>query len=198
NLSPEAFAWIPWGANPSSPVAGTARGIVIEATEDTVFNSYQGRVTLDAGERATVAIYEGTSATGPWSLKAASSLTAVTSASQWVDTGDVHVPVSAGLFYAGVTHSNAAITFVTGTDPASMPSHAFGEIAGGFEAQTGRAQVVIQESALDSVLARSRIYWGREADDDGDGITTCEGDCEDNDASVQPGGVEVCDGVDND
>ena len=35
-------------------------------------------------------------------------------------------------------------------------------------------------------------------DDDGDGVTDCDGDCDDSDASAYPGNTEVCDGVDND
>jgi len=37
-----------------------------------------------------------------------------------------------------------------------------------------------------------------EVDDDGDGVTECEGDCDDADAAAYPGGSEVCDGADND
>jgi subtilisin-like proprotein convertase family protein len=35
-------------------------------------------------------------------------------------------------------------------------------------------------------------------DDDGDGVTECDGDCDDSSAAALPGGVEVCDGLDND
>jgi hypothetical protein len=35
-------------------------------------------------------------------------------------------------------------------------------------------------------------------DADGDGYTTCGGDCDDADAAIHPGAEEVCDGVDND
>jgi hypothetical protein len=35
-------------------------------------------------------------------------------------------------------------------------------------------------------------------DEDGDGYTICDGDCNDMDASINPDAVEVCDGVDND
>lgn len=36
------------------------------------------------------------------------------------------------------------------------------------------------------------------ADGDGDMVSACDGDCSDNDASVFPGAVELCDGADND
>lgn len=35
-------------------------------------------------------------------------------------------------------------------------------------------------------------------DADGDGVTVCDNDCDDNDASVYPGAPELCDGKDND
>ena len=35
-------------------------------------------------------------------------------------------------------------------------------------------------------------------DDDGDGFTTCDGDCDDTQATVYPGAVEKCDALDND
>ena len=39
---------------------------------------------------------------------------------------------------------------------------------------------------------------GGAADADGDGYTICTGDCDDGDADVHPGAVEVCNGVDDD
>ncbi len=35
-------------------------------------------------------------------------------------------------------------------------------------------------------------------DQDNDGVTTCEGDCDDNDSDRYPGNTEICDGIDND
>ncbi len=37
-----------------------------------------------------------------------------------------------------------------------------------------------------------------DTDDDGDGFTTCDGDCNDDDASIYLGALEICDGVDQD
>ncbi|MBI4817286.1 MAG: putative metal-binding motif-containing protein [Deltaproteobacteria bacterium] len=34
--------------------------------------------------------------------------------------------------------------------------------------------------------------------EDADGVTTCEGDCDDRFSAVKPGAAEVCDGSDND
>jgi len=39
---------------------------------------------------------------------------------------------------------------------------------------------------------------GHSVDDDGDGTSECAGDCNDGNAAVHPGAVEVCDGFDND
>ncbi len=41
-------------------------------------------------------------------------------------------------------------------------------------------------------------FWQDCTDLDGDGVTTCDGDCDDGDPAVLPGAVEICDGVDND
>jgi len=53
------------------------------------------------------------------------------------------------------------------------------------------------------LLATSPLFLlgqepGCDADADGDGWTTTDGDCDDSDESVHPGAEEVCDGVDND
>ena len=178
--------------------AGTARGIVFLGTQATVFNSYQGRVVLDPGEQATAAIYEGTSSTGPWTLRASNTVTSAAGGNTWIDTGDVNVPVSTGLYYAALVHSPDAVGFVNGTDPATLPAFAFGTVAGGFEHSAGYLPLNLGTTTLGADLPRARIYWGGEADGDGDGATTCDGDCDDADPSVLPGALEVCDGVDND
>jgi N-acetylneuraminic acid mutarotase len=43
-----------------------------------------------------------------------------------------------------------------------------------------------------------RYALGHSVDDDGDGFSECGGDCNDADAGIRPGAIEVCDGLDND
>ncbi len=43
-----------------------------------------------------------------------------------------------------------------------------------------------------------RLFLGQLQDDDGDGYSECEGDCDDTNPSFHPGAVELCDGLDND
>jgi choice-of-anchor A domain-containing protein len=50
----------------------------------------------------------------------------------------------------------------------------------------------------DDFLPASNAYSEVCFDDDGDGFTTCDGDCDDGDADVSPDAAEVCDGIDND
>jgi hypothetical protein len=46
--------------------------------------------------------------------------------------------------------------------------------------------------------AGGQYALGQAVDDDGDGVSECAGDCNDDSASIHPGAVEVCDGLDND
>jgi len=52
------------------------------------------------------------------------------------------------------------------------------------------------DGVLDSWTVTLTVDGG--FDDDGDGVTVCEGDCDDDNDEVFPGNAEVCDGFDND
>lgn len=57
------------------------------------------------------------------------------------------------------------------------------------------ATVVRRNLNADDIAGIQAIYGSR--DDDGDGFTLGDGDCDDNNASVFPGASEICDGIDN-
>jgi hypothetical protein len=48
-----------------------------------------------------------------------------------------------------------------------------------------------------SLSSGGRYALGQSVDDDGDGYTECAGDCNDANASIQPGAAEVCNGIDD-
>lgn len=50
---------------------------------------------------------------------------------------------------------------------------------------------------LDAVIAANFDCICTLTDEDGDGITECDGDCDDFDNTVYPGAPEICDGIDN-
>ncbi len=48
-----------------------------------------------------------------------------------------------------------------------------------------------------SLNVGGRLFLGQLQDDDGDGYSECEGDCDDTRASISPVATDVCDGIDN-
>ncbi len=63
---------------------------------------------------------------------------------------------------------------------------------------TGTVQIRTDDATTPSLVV-SLVGQGGEstADDDGDGVSVAEGDCDDGNADVYPGAEEICDGVDN-
>jgi predicted outer membrane repeat protein len=63
----------------------------------------------------------------------------------------------------------------------------------------GRIQVRSDDAANSNLyVTLAGVGTPSEADDDGDGFSPADGDCDDGDASVNPGAEEICDGADND
>ena len=83
--------------------------------------------------------------------------------------------------------------------PANITSPIGSQVSLGVEGAPPNADVYIDQDATASLTATA-VRWtpSEEVDSDGDGVTFCAGDCGEQDASVNPSGTEVCDGLDND
>ena len=66
---------------------------------------------------------------------------------------------------------------------------------------TGQAVVVwgghIDPHANFNLNVGGRLFLGQLHDDDGDGYSECQGDCDDSNSLIHPGAVEICNGVDD-
>jgi hypothetical protein len=63
---------------------------------------------------------------------------------------------------------------------------------------TGSLMVIWGGQVSTSLGSGGRYAFGHASDNDGDGFSECEGDCNDDLASIFPGAPELCDGLDND
>ena len=111
---------------------------------------------------------------------------------------------SSGDDYAGTLFDDeAGTTIVAGTPPfagAYQPEGNLSDFDG--EAASGTWSLLVSDtwtSSDDGVFNGWTLHLGFDGttDTDSDGFTGCEGDCDDDDPTVNPGIAEVCDGVDN-
>ena len=81
-------------------------------------------------------------------------------------------------------------------DPDSDPLSFSLSPAGPFEPGIYEVVMTVSDGELSSACVATLEV--QSPDNDGDGFGLCEGDCDDDDASVYPGAPEICDGLDND
>ncbi len=73
-------------------------------------------------------------------------------------------------------------------------------IAASYDATAGSWTVLGAWGTWDAATNAEQVFQGSpiiNTDNDGDGYTTAQGDCNDNDPAINPGAVEICDGIDN-
>ena len=152
---------------------------------------------LDApvGTVITFTVYDGTSATGPWTSIATAAMTTSQTGTFTHESPTLGVPMVAGTYYAMTAHwdtsSGYGWTSGSGITPLAV---SFGTLEGG---ATG--------SGLSGTVSTSTnvypmtVYTGQSEEDlDNDNLMPCAGDCDDNNANTFPGATEICDGEDND
>jgi hypothetical protein len=192
--------WSPSNSGSFGVSSGTLRGDVVLADRDTVINSMRQRINVGAGNPATLVVYEGTSPTGPWSLRASVTWNSAPSGNFWMDTGDINVPVTAGLYYAGGAWLTDGGSYRHGGSASNYSAAGFGTLVGTWQVNTDAVENWIDSSSdAGDRATTTRFYYDEETvDTDGDGQGSCGGDCDESDATIFTGADEVCDGQDND
>jgi len=187
---------LPFAANTSLQPLGTWRGSLFEATRDTTLQQYQQRVVVDAGETVVLALYRQDALGYAYRLMASSEFTAASSGSAWFASDPWNIPLETGVRYATVAWSPDQVRMRESTAAAST-TLPFATVIDGIEGQADGLADFFESPTTATALVQSKFTWGGEDDADADGVSVCAGDCQDGDASFQPG-PEVCDGVDND
>jgi hypothetical protein len=90
------------------------------------------------------------------------------------------------------------------TDPVASPGEQMGSggVARAGDLNADGVAEVAAGAGLDDAGGRtdsgSVLIFGLQSDCDGDGLTPFAGDCDDANPAVNPGALEICDGIDND
>ena len=145
-------------------------------------------------------VWESTTGTSGWT-RIASSPYASTTGSSWRASGTMNVTLEAGKYYVigAMWSSSYNVTYYYGTLP-STSNPAWGDhthgITGNYTASTTGATFSTSSSGYSQRLHTTTGGGNDEVDSDGDGALACA-DCDDNDATLVPGGPELCNGLDD-
>ncbi len=171
------------------------RGVYVSMTSDALLAEVEFKLTPSVATTVTYTLYEATTQAGPYSQVAQLSNTAAASAG-WVSTGPIEVLLQAGRYYFVSTHWQDTATYYNGVETFPQPLGTYGQVIG-YRTGSGAPPATISGSPLTSVLYPTRLKLLPPTDADGDGAYGLN-DCQDEAASNAPGGVELCDGLDND
>ena len=183
--------------NDFGPSGNRGRGSWWDITADVTLQQLGANMGVPVGEDLTFAVYEGVGGSGPYSQIWTGSITSTdgTLIDQYIDVG---LALTGGNRYLFAYRWDASSLYGYNTGGRSaMPTTPYGTMTDGY-ALTGGFEV--SPTSTSSTYYSAIVSFADEtADNDLDGVTACLGDCDDNDASAVPGGIEWCgDGVDND
>ena len=184
--------------NNSNDGGNRYRGNVIEATSDDWLNQAEFWVDTSGGTTFTWAVYEGSSATGPFTQVATSTTTDTTSGPGWRSSGALDVPLTNGQFYAVIAAWSPPIEYFYRTGASFPASTGFGQVVRGITGSGGAPGTVQSWMTTTSWGYHWRYTSGGDTDADGDSVPVCAGDCDDTTATAYPGAPELCDGADSD
>ena len=199
----------PFGATGTSsfgPLTNQSRGGIFLANRDTSLIALGYTADVPVGEVLTFGLYEGASQTGPWTLLTTATHTSTVTGLVDRESTAISQPIVEGTYYAlgafwtaNVAYGYASPSQLPQVGPDVTITNGIGSSLGGDSAPAASYSSVSSSSTQYAI----QLYFGDPADElvdaDADGTTACLGDCDDNNAAVNPTATEFCgDGIDND
>ena len=175
-------------------------GTVFEALDVVTITELEARINGTSDITPFVATRSGTS--GNWTVLAVGETTTGSGSSEFVSSGPISVQTVIGEQYFIGWHTDGGTDFYYRGNLNGEPSWS---LAVGYAEDDGGSApsptLGLSFSTNDEGSAGQYnliVHTADESDDDADGVTSCGGDCDDSDATIEPSATEVCDGVDND
>jgi hypothetical protein len=175
-------------------------GNIYYAEADGVLLSFKTYVNPDGAQSLEYSVFESTTETGTYS-RAMSTASSSDGSEDWYGPTYANVTITAGNYYLiGVGVSDADELFYDASPDLSTQG---GLTPLGYDYDTTYSNPSSMSGGIrgSSLLYQKLTIEGPSPDDldnDGDGYTPLCGDCDDDDASANPGATELCDGTDND
>ena len=180
---------------PAATLNGTGgaryRGNIYLVSATTTLDHIGWELATPVGTTITYAVYESTTSTGPWTSLATTTLVTTDAAQIVHESPTVGVTLTGGMYYALLAEWDLSSTWYGWTGGSGITPYAqsFGTIEGGAAGTTLAPTSVGTSTNLYPIT----VYTGEpETDDDGDGFLVCANDCDDTDATINPGAAEVC------
>jgi len=172
------------------------RGSRWTPTTNTFMNQITTYIDAPTGSAIEWRIYEGATPTGPWTLlQQIPDVTTLPPGDAWHESPQLNFQMLAGMTYIGSASWNGpSISYNYTSDGGAVPLPASFGLYEGSVTGSGSTLTVSTSSTKYTV----GIVTGSETDNDGDTYLGCGVDCDDDNAAVNPGAIEVCDGSDND